>query len=177
MHHESVWARRFIGVAIIQGAAAFVIAALMLVLTLFGASFGITSPSRIVASGSAGTWMFVGFSGFLIVGVLGVGLSALFYHYIEVVRGQRYDGNYKLLAWLHLILMNVGASGASWLFIVAGHVGGAAQLAGIPQAQVHERIVTFVLPIAGFMAVGAIGVFFGGIGYVLKWRKGSAGGA
>jgi len=169
MHHESVWARRFIGVAIIQGAAAFVIAALMLVLTLFGASFGITSPSRIVASGSAGTWMFVGFSGFLIVGVLGVGLSALFYHYIEVVRGQRYDGN--------LILMNVGASGASWLFIVAGHVGGAAQLAGIPQAQVHERIVTFVLPIAGFMAVGAIGVFLGGIGYVLKWRKGSAGGA
>ena len=177
MQHESVWARRFIGAAIIEGAAAFVIASAMLFLTLFGTSFGITSPSRIVAAGSAGTWMFVGFAGFLVVGVLGVELSALFYHYIEIVRGQRYEGKLNILAWLHLVLMSVGASGASWLFILAGHVGGGAQLAGQAIPDVHEKIVVYVLPITGFMAVGAAGVLFGGIGYLLQWRKGSKGGA
>ena len=167
---ESVWARRFIGAAIIEGAAAFIIASMMLFLTLYGTP----SASRIVAAGSAGTWMLVGFAGFLIVGVLGVGLSALFYHYIEVIRGQNYRGATNVLAWLHLVLMNVGAAGASWLLIYAGHIGGSLLLSGIPTAEIHPRLVVFVTPIAIFMGLGALGVLLGGIGYMIQWRKGPA---
>jgi len=166
---ESVWARRFIGAAIIQGAAAFVIAGVMIVLSIIGSP----SASRIIAAGSAGTWMLVGFSGFLIVGVLGVGLSALFYHYIEVIRGQKYAGLANGLAWGHLILMNIGASAASWLLILAGHIGGSLLLQGLPTAEVHPHIVVYVLPITIFMGIGALGVLLGGIGYVIQWRKGS----
>lgn len=162
---ESKWARRFIGAAIIQGGAAFVIASAMIFLVLYGNP----SASRIVAAGSAGTWMLVGFSGFLLVGVLGVGLSALFYHYIEVVLGKPYRGVMNALAWAHLVLMSVGAAGASWLLILAGHIGGSLLLSGTPAAEVHPNIVGYVLPIAGFMAVGALGVLLGGIGYVRMW--------
>jgi hypothetical protein len=149
--------------------------ALMVVL-LFLAFFGeqSQSPSRIVAGGSAGTWLLVGFSGYLIVGVLAVGLSALFYHYIEVIRGQRYTGANQALAWAHLILLNVGALGGSWLMILAGYVGGSHLLSSQtpPPAvygEVHEMIAGYILPIAAFMVIGVVGVLLGGLGYVRAW--------
>jgi hypothetical protein len=167
---ESKWARRFIGAAIVEGAAAFVLGGILLYLAIFGSP----PESKIIAAGSAGTWEFVGLSGFLMIGVLGVGLSALFYHYIEVIRGRPYRGVANSLAWLHLVLMNVGTAGAAWLLILAGHIGGSLLLQGVSPTNVHPQIVAYVLPIAAFMGIGALGGLIGGIGFVLQWRKGSA---
>ncbi len=173
MEGESKWARRFIGAAIIQGAAAFVLGGILLYLAIFGSP----AESKIIAAGSAGTWEFVGLTGYLTIGVLGVGLSALFYHYIEVIRGQPYRSAANVLAWLHLVLMSVGAAGASWLLILAGHIGGSLLLQGVTAADVHPQIVGYVVPIAAFMAIGALGGLCGGIGFVVQWRKGSHKGA
>jgi len=68
--------------------------------------------------------MLVGFAGYLLVGVLAVGVSALFYHYIEVTQNKPYTGLTSGLASAHLVLMNIGAIGAGWLLVYAGFIGG-----------------------------------------------------
>ncbi len=168
----SVWASRFMLGAIIQGG----IALILVVVLLYLAVYGTPTASRIVASGSAGTWLTVGFVGFILVGVVGTAVSALFYQHIEVGLGRPYTGSKNLFAWLHLVLMNVGALVGGGLMMLAGYVGGAALLprfAGgqeMTSAEVHEMILAaYPLPIAIFMAIGALGVFLGGLGYVASW--------
>ncbi|MCS7127513.1 MAG: cbb3-type cytochrome c oxidase subunit I [Thaumarchaeota archaeon] len=83
--------------------------------------------SRVIAFGSAGTWFTVGYTTYLIVGVVAMAVTALFYHYIENVLGKPYTGIANTFAWLHLVLMNVGVVGATWMMI-GGYQGGAAML-------------------------------------------------
>lgn len=63
-----------------------------------------------VAGGGGGTWFFVGFISWLVVGVVATAVTAIFYYYIEEVRGKVYKGFSSLLAWGHLVFMNVGLS-------------------------------------------------------------------
>jgi hypothetical protein len=56
-----------------------------------GALFGpwtTPSASRVIAGGSAGTWLFVGYSLYMIIGVIAVAVTAIFYFYIEGVQGK-----------------------------------------------------------------------------------------
>ena len=106
----SVWARRFIWTGLIQGTIMFGLTMVLLVVDIVAfvsPSSGITSPESVIATGSAGTWFTIGYLGYLIVPVVGTGLSALFYHYVEVVMGQPYKGGLNTLAWAHLILGNI----------------------------------------------------------------------
>jgi putative flippase GtrA len=84
--------------------------------------------SRVIAFGSAGNWFTVGYLSYLIVGVMGVAVTALFYNHIENVLGKPYTGIADKLAWLHLILMNVGVIGATCFMMIGGYLGGAAML-------------------------------------------------
>ena len=119
------WASRFVVAAIVQGA-------LATANTLFWVigQLGFMKPefSRVIAFGSAGNWFTVGYLSYLIVGVMGVAVTALFYNHIENVLGKPYTGIADKLAWLHLILMNVGVIGATWLMMIGGYLGGAAML-------------------------------------------------
>ncbi|MEM1943467.1 MAG: hypothetical protein QXO30_00975 [Candidatus Caldarchaeum sp.] len=175
----SKWASRFIVAAIVQGA-------LATGLTLFWVvgQLGFMKPefSRVIAFGSAGNWFTVGYTTYLVVGVMGVAVTALFYHYIENVLGKPFRGVANTLAWLHLILMNVGVVGATWMMMVGGYLGGSAMLPvevggrGWNAGQVHANIF-YGIPlgyptwIAAFIFVLAAGVLLGGLGYILTWRS------
>lgn len=170
---RSKWAERFTIAAIIQG----IVVLVMILVLLYLALFGTPEASRVVASGSAGTWLTVGFIGFLTVGVLGTAVSALFYNYLEAVRRKPFTRTLDGLAWGHLLLMNAGALMASGLMMYAGYVGGGMALptssggGGKTGLEVHEFMVDFVEPIAYAMAVGALGVFFGGVAYVWALKQ------
>jgi len=167
---RSKWAERFTVAAIVQG----IVVLGMIGILLYLAVFGSPEASRVVASGSAGTWLTVGFIGFLTVGVLGTAVSAVFYNYIESVRRKPVIGG---LGWGHLLLMNAGALVASGLMMYAGYVGGSKLLptsvggGGLNAGVVHEFLADFVEPIAIAMAVGALGVLLGGIAYVWALRS------
>jgi hypothetical protein len=82
------------------------------------------------------------------------------------------------MAWIHLVLMNVGVVGATWLMMNAGYRGGAAALStavgglGWTAAQVHTDImVGYPAYIAPFIALALVGAISGGLGYVLAWRR------
>ncbi len=167
--NESVWTRRFLGAAIVQGGLAFVIVAVFMYLNLYGETG--QQPSRIVSGGSVGTWLLVGFSGYLIM-ILAIGLSALFYHYLETVQGRPYrSGLDRGLAWGHFVLMNVGAIGATWLLMIAGFIGGSHLLMSTtpPPAvfgEVHALIEWTILPIGALILTTALGGLLGGLGYI-----------
>ncbi|MEM2770229.1 MAG: hypothetical protein QW490_04165 [Nitrososphaerota archaeon] len=175
----STWANRFIAAAIVQGALALILTAYFVL-----GQFAWLKPevSRVIAGGSAGTWFTVGYVTYLIVGVIGVAVTALFYHHIEVTLGKPYSGSLNLLAWIHLIFMNVGVIGATWLMMIGGYLAGAAMLPpavggkGWTVQEVHEKVFYSIpggypLWIAVFIIILGIGVLAGGLGYVLAWRR------
>ena len=136
------------------------------------------SVSRVIAGGGAGTWFFVGYSMFILVGVLGVALTALFYFYLESILGKVYKGIAKGLAWAHLILMNVGIIAAAGLMMVAGYRGGRGQLPegvgglGLNPGEVHMEILAiYPVPVSIAVLVLALGIFLGGVGYALQFTK------
>ena len=169
------WAGRFIAAAVIQGAA-FVVATILVLdpLQYFTGKGDYFSPAKVIAGGGGGTWFFTGFVSWLVVGVLATAVTAIFYYYIEDFRGKVYRGFNNLLAWGHLLFMNIGVAGAFIIMSYQGYLAGVAQagaLAGTTPAQVHEHILGWTVdPIGGFILLACIGALLGGLGYVLSSR-------
>jgi len=155
---DLVWTRRFITAAIVQGA----IIVGLTVFIIFG-EISILEPgvSRVIASGGAGTWFSLGYVMYIVVGVIGVAVSALFYLYIERVlkKQYKYHRGACVLAWIHLILMNTGTTVAMSLLMMAGYAGGSAMLPksvgglGYNAGQAHEILAPFVEPIAATILI------------------------
>ena len=132
--------------------------------------------SRVIASGGAGTWFTFGYFMYIVVGVIGIAVSAIFYHYTEEVLNKQlhYRKNKiaKGLAWSHFLLMNIGIVAAAGLFMYVGYAGGSAMLPttvggkGFDAGQVHEILAPFVEPIGAAVLVFLIGVTLGGIGFL-----------
>jgi hypothetical protein len=170
---KGVWTKRFMAAAIVQGA---VVVGLTVFLVLGQVAFK-PEISRVMAAGGAGTWFTFGYLMYIIVGVMGVAVSALFYHYLENVLGKRIGRGANALAWVHLILMNVGTVAAMSLLMYAGYAGGASMLPtdvggrGFNDGQAHEILVTFVEPISAAILLIVAGVVAGGVGFLATYRS------
>jgi hypothetical protein len=171
--YESIWTRRFIVAAIIQGA---IIVGLTVFLILSQISILKPEVSRVIAAGGAGTWLTFGYVMYVVVGVVGVAVSALFYYYLEKVMGRYYSSTIaKVTAWIHLSLMNIGTTAAMGLLMYAGYIGGAAMLpkivggSGFNPVQTHEILGPIVAPISAAILVLVAGVLAGGIGFLVMY--------
>ena len=174
MATESKWATRFVWAAIAQGALSAIVTAF-----LISGELGFMNPpvSLIISGAVPGVWIALGYLAYLITGVVGMAVTALFYQYLEVNLKSLYQGAAKTIAWLHLILSNLGVICASWTVMYAGYLGGIAGLPttlggqGLSLMQVEELIrADFLLPIAGFAGLSVLGIVFGGLGYILVYR-------
>jgi hypothetical protein len=174
--NSSRMASLFLYAAIIQGA----IAALITFVGAFGSTIGLfpVAVAKVIAGGEAGTWFTVGYVMYIMVGVIAMAVTSLFYFYFETVQGKSYKGAAKVFAWIHLVLGNVGVAGAAILTMVGGYLGGAAMQPvssggqGFNTGQVHVNILGFYTnPIAGFIGVALIAFALGGLGYVLTARR------
>ncbi len=173
----SRWAKRFMAAAIIQGA---VIVGLTIFLVVGTISIIKPDVARVIAGGSAGTWFTFGYLIYIIVGVIGVAVSSLFYHYLEQGYGRRFGRTSNVLAWTHLLLMNVSVTAAAAMMMLAGYQGGAAMLPpavggqGLTAGQAHEIIGQYVEPIAASILVLLAGVIAGGAGFLIVYRRQSS---
>lgn len=163
---------RFIGAAILQGLGAAIVTAPIVLPT-------VNPPvSKIIAGGGAGTWFTVGYILYIVVGVIAVAVTALFYHHFEVVMNRPYTGVMNYLAWIHLVLMNVGVAAATWILMYGGYYAGAALLPttsgglGWTAAQVHTNILAPLVQPAGYAVItAAAGVLAGGLGFVVSYFR------
>lgn len=172
------WTNRFIYAAIIQGA---IIVGLTIFLIFSQISFLKPEISRVIAAGGAGTWFTFGYIMYVVVGVIGVAVSALFYYYLEKILAKPYNtGLTKLLAWIHLLLMNLGTTSTMGMLMYAGYIGGAAMLPenvggqGFNAGQAHQILAPFIEPISVAIIILLLGIIIGGVGFILTYnRKGT----
>lgn len=174
MATKSKWATRFVWAAIVQGA---LVSLLTLILVLGEFGFLHPSVSLLINTTVPGIWIALGYFAYLIVGVVGMAVTALFYQYLEVNLKSPYTGGAKSLAGLHLILSNVGIVGATVLIIYAGYVTGVATLPtavgglGMAMGDVEATVLNqFLLPIAAFATLTILGIALGGLGYIVVYK-------
>lgn len=172
------WAGRFIWAAVIQGLLAVIVTILITEPWTYLNMNSYYSPSKVIAGGGAGTWLFTGYISYLVVGVVATAVTAVFYFYIEDVLGKVYRGLTDYLAWAHLVFMNVGVAGAMFLMIWGGYTAGVAQApvssggGGLSGGDIHVQILgQLVNPIGGLILLAALGALLGGLGYILAERK------
>ena len=178
----SKWSRRFMWAAVAHGFIATVLALLLAMALVAAPSLSAVEIATIIRIPGAGfvelAALFAFFAMYIVVGVLGAGVSSLLYHHVEVVMRKMYVGGANALAWIHLLLMNIGIAGATWTMIYAGYLGGV-ELWPINQGglgwsieQVAEQVVSQFVPIVGLMLLlTGIGVLAGAIGFLITYRK------
>jgi phosphoglycerol transferase MdoB-like AlkP superfamily enzyme len=175
---QGKWAGRFIWAAVIQGLFATIITVLILDPPQYFTGHGnYFSPAMVIAGGGGGTWFFTGYIAFLVVGVVATAVTAIFYFYIEGVKGKLYKGFSNVLAWGHLVFMNVGVAGAMFLMMWGGYMAGWAAApvsnggGGLNAGQIHVQYLgQLVDPIGGLVLLAAIGALMGGLGYIIQSR-------
>lgn len=115
--------------------------------------------SRTIAGGSAGTWYVMGYLLLGVVGVIGIFLSgAAYYLFAQASGGKVYNDK---LAWVHLVLLEVGAVGTTLLLAWAGYNAAAMLRANAEQLQVHLYLIQFEEPIAATAILGGLGALAG----------------
>ncbi len=161
---ESPWATRFVWAAILHGALA---AALTFLVILGELSLLRPTPLEAITSAPAGILLVSGFLSYLLVGVVGQAVTALFYQYLEVNLKAPYGIGERRFAWTHLVLTNVGVVGSTWLTIY-----GAYQASGAGSAvEQRSMFAAFQYPIMAFVLLVLIGIVAGGLGYLSVYRK------
>lgn len=118
----------------------------------------------------------MGFLLFLIVGVLGFATFASLYYVIPKATGGTIN---NILAWLHLVLLEIGTVAGTALLGYAGYIGGTTMLDEIAKGTaekdlpgiVHVKIGFVVQPIGILALVAGLGVLLGVIALFLTFRK------
>lgn len=176
----SVWGNRFIISAIIQGAiiTGFTIVVVSIQM-LFSSSINIIQFLSLSFEGPA-KWFFLGYIFYMIL-VVAIAVTAMFYNHLEINMGKKIRGFKSVLAWIHLIGMNIGGTALTMTMIFAGLIGsgilgvitsGGDSASAVSQLRPNVAImVQFITPIAAFAGILSIGVISGGITYILTYLK------
>src|ERR671916_1205324 len=147
-YFSRMWSNRFIIAAIVQGT---VITGLMLA---FVAAQTLTSGINIIQflslsfEGPA-KWIFLGYIFYMIL-IVAIATTAVFYNHFEVNMHKGIQGFRSVLAWIHLLGMNIGGATVTLTIASAGLIGsgviGTILSGGIitelkPNTQVMEKFI------------------------------------
>jgi hypothetical protein len=172
---SSKWASRFLQSAIIQGAVITFLTVLFIsIQLLLSSSINIVQFLSLSFEGPA-KWIFLGYIFYMIL-IVSIATTSVFYNHFEVNMKQIIRGFRSVLAWVHLVGMNVGGATVTLTMIYAGLVGSG--IIGIfmsggnnavelkPNTQVLEQ---FIIPISIFAAILVIGLIAGGLTFLLSF--------
>jgi len=168
---KTEWGNRFIISAIVQGGIMTAIALVTVGVQLFFTKANIIQFLSLSFEGPA-KWFFIGTIFYLIL-VVAIAVTAGFYNHLQINLKRRFSGITKVLAWIHLIGMNVGA-GATILMIFAG-LSGSGVLSIFTEGNIGKENImimnSFIFPIASFIGVLCIGVISGGLAYTITYKQ------
>jgi hypothetical protein len=179
MSMHGVWSNRFIISAIIQGA---IITGLTISIVsiqiLFSSKINIIQFLSLSFEGPA-KWFFLGYIFYMIL-VVAIAVTATFYHHLEFDMRKSIRGFKSVLAWIHLVGMNVGGAATTLTMIFAGLIGSGILsvitsgpgTSSVSQLQSNvEVMVQFIPPISAFAGLLSIGVLSGGVTYITTYLQ------
>ena len=176
--YYSKWAHRFTWAAIIQGGIVALLTAM-----LAGFSVSMEYPRKLVEMmlvqpeiGFSEVTALAGLGLYLVVGVIGTGITAQFYHHFEVRENKPFRGLISnALAWIHLFLMNIGVAATGLMMIYSGYLGDVAVIPrglggfGMTVEQASQQILNpFIIPVASMLLVVVAGAVAGGTGFIVN---------
>jgi hypothetical protein len=178
MSSNGVWSNRFIISAIIQGA---IITGLTISIVsiqlLFSSKINIIQFLSLSFEGPA-KWFFLGYIFYMIL-VVAIAVTATFYHHLEIDMRKSIRGFKSVLAWIHIIGMNVGGAATTLTMIFAGLIGSGifsvitgGTSSSVSQLQQNVGVmVQFIPPISAFAGLLSLGVISGGITYITTYLQ------
>src|SRR5919107_2820612 len=169
---KTKWGNRFIIAAIIQGGIITGMALTTVAFQLLTTDVDIIQFLSLSFEGPA-KWFFIGIILYLIL-IVAIAVTAVFYNHLEINLKRRFSRISNVLAWIHLLGMNIGGPGATILMIFAGLAGSGVLSLFIEGKLGQEDIgimTSFIPPIAFFILILSIGVICGGMTYVMAYRS------
>ncbi len=119
-------------------------------------------PFAVASADFPGTWLFLSYVIFVLVGVVGFFGWAAVYYFQSAILGKTYTS--RALSGLHFLLVLAGVYVATIMFFSAGFFGGAARLSGIQGAAIINSLISWtVIPTAVGMILGILGNLLGAI--------------
>jgi len=114
--------------------------------------------------------------------VVSIAVTATFYHHLEIDMRKSIRGFKSVLAWIHLVGMNVGGAATTLTMIFAGLIGSGilsviTSGAGTSSSSVSQLqpnvgvMVQFIPPISAFAGLLSIGVISGGVTYITTYLQ------
>src|SRR5215210_211438 len=168
---KTKWGNRFIIAAIIQGGIITGMALGTITFQLLTTDVDIIQFLSLSFEGPA-KWFFIGIILYLIL-IVAIAVTAVFYNHLEINLKRRLSRISNVLAWIHLLGMNIGGPGATILMIFAGLAGSVVLSLFIEGKLGQEDIgimTSFIPPIAFFILILSIGAICGGMTYVMAYR-------
>lgn len=167
------WTKRFIATAIVQG----VIISGLTVFLVLGEAYFKSEVSRIMATGGMETWLTFSYVMYVIIGVLGVAVSPIFFNYLEdLFEKQILGGIRRSLDWLHLVLMKSGTAATMGLLMYAGYLDGGAILPlagggrGLNAGLANQLVAPFVGPMSAATRIIIAGVIAERMDFIATYR-------
>jgi hypothetical protein len=168
------WASRFLKSAILQGAVITLLTILFIsIQLLLSSDINIIQFLSLSFEGPA-KWIFLGYIFYMIL-IVAIATTANFYNHFEVNMNRRIQGLRSVLAWIHLLGMNIGGATVTLTIASAGLIGSGVigtiisggNIAELkPNTQIMEQ---FIIPISIFAAVLLIGLIAGGLTFLLNY--------
>src|ERR671919_402828 len=115
---KTKWGNRFIIAAIIQGGIITGMALGTVAFQLLTTDVDIIQFLSLSFEGPA-KWFFIGIILYLIL-IVAIAVTAVFYNHLEINLKKRFSRVSNILAWIHLLGMNIGGPGTTILMIFAG---------------------------------------------------------
>ena len=166
------WANRFLQSAIIQGAVITLLTILFIsIQLLLSSNINIIQFLSLSFEGPA-KWIFLGYIFYMIL-IIAIATTAVFYNHFEVNMHKGIQGFRSVLAWIHLLGMNIGGATVTLTIASAGLIGSGVIgtiLSGgnitelKPNTQILEQ---FIIPKSIFAAVLVRGLIAGGLTFLL----------
>ncbi len=171
--HKTKWGNRFIITAIIQGGIMTSLALTMVASQfVFAINFDMIQFLSLSFEGPA-KWFFLGIVFYLIF-IVAIAVTAIFYIHLEINLRRQISGLLNVLAWIHLIGMNIGGPLTTLLMIFAG-LSGSGVLSVFTEGKISPQNIdvlnALTTPIALSIGILSIGVICGGLAYVLTYKK------
>jgi hypothetical protein len=168
------WANIFLQSAIIQGAVITLLTILFIsIQLLLSSNINIIQFLSLSFEGPA-KWIFLGYIFYMIL-IVAIATTAVFYNHFEVNMHRGIQGIRSILAWIHLLGMNIGGATVTLTIASAGLIGSGVIgtiLSGgnitelKPNTQILEQ---FIIPISIFAGVLVIGLIAGGLTFLLNY--------